>query len=94
MYVVSKTDNHCKSTNCTQIINNENDDINIIPIFLFLSFPSGVLLLSPIKLLIWTTLISLLTNKNWTVFYTQLTLLDVLIQDHLNVKNNQFFSQI
>ena len=43
-------------TNNTQIIVDENDDINIIIEFLLISIPGDVLLLSLIGLILWTTL--------------------------------------
>ena len=83
------TDDYDTFNNCTQSVDNENNVINIILKLLLLLMPSGLLLISLISLIIYTTLKPLLTNK-WTNFYTQPILLDFIIQDHLNAENRIF----
>ena len=52
MYVLSTTDDDNSSTNCT---NKENDDINIVVKYLFLSISNDRFFLSLIGLLNWTS---------------------------------------
>ena len=63
--VMDITDDYDSFINCT---NHQNEDIDIIIKFILLSFPSGVLLLSLIVLILYTTLKPLVTKKNFGVF--------------------------
>ena len=86
MYILNITDDYDSFTNNTKIIDGENDKIIIFIKLLLLSIPSGLLLLTLIRLFIWTILKPLLTNKKWTNFYNHLIQFAVSLQGLLNVE--------
>ena len=67
MKLLNITDEYDNSTKCTPNLDDENDKIKTITKFLNLSFPGGVILLSRIGLLIYTTLNHFLNNKKGQV---------------------------
>ena len=63
MKILKTADDFISKTNTTQILDDENNKIDVIIPFLFLSTPSGVLFLSLLSFLIWI-MIKILLNIN------------------------------
>ena len=91
MDILNKTDEYNSENYTLQPIDDEHHRFFFILTSLLLSIPGGLPFRFLLGFLRWKSLRPLSDVKQGRIFYTQLILLDVLLQDPQNVGNHLFY---